>query len=994
MRKFVANAQSLLEVVLALGIFALTIASVTAMLTGGFGLSRLSELSLQADALAQEGIDLARAAHADFWNSVPYTQATSETIGRFTRTTTYSAVCRNVTHELATCPSSYTDIHSKEATVIVSWQDRPGITNTVRRATYLTNWESRDWTQTDWSGGNGQTIWSDATKYESSSSLTATSTPGSVRLADAADGQWYVSGGTEHLDTSDVDFGAGTVTNTEIKGSGEGAGVTLEQGVQWVAHRDSASSTSSHLNAISVASSTDIWASANNGEILHYDGSAWSLHSDMGSPHLHGIGMRTSSDGWAVGQLGKIYHYNGSAWSQNKDTGDDVWFDIAALAANDVWVVGSSDDVAEDDGRIAHYNGTSWSYTIPPSDHVMYGIDAVSATDIWAAGKSGRIWHYNGSSWSLQSDTGSETWNDITFISASDGWVVGKSGKVAHWNGSAWSVSTVPSSADIKSLSAVSSSDIWAVGQNGNVWHYDGTAWSSIGTAGSDTLNNVAMFDSRNGWGVGNNGRISVYGLFYDSSGTYNSSVIDTVVPAPVWSVASWVEMLTQGGNVTVATRTGATATPDGTWSSWSSELTAPNGSAITSPSARYLQYRMTFTRGEDPSESPRVDAMTIQYNHATSEDLHGIAAVSSSNAWAAGANGKIIHFDGNSWTENTDTGNETWYAIDFLNQGDGWVGGNNGSIAHWNGSTWSESSVPSSADISALEIVASSDVWAAGLSGRIWHYDGASWTLHTDTGSQTWNAVGYASANDGWVGGSSGSLAHWNGSTWTTSTIPSSDTIEAIDVISSSDVWASGQNGNIWHYNGSVWSLHTDTGSEQWNGVGFPASFDGWVVGLNGAVRGYRNSTWISFVSPTTQNLHATSFVSRKLGWAVGAGGTVLRFYREAVTVLSGTLQSSAFSLSDDSPIQTIEWTDVSNDCVSPCVLRFQLRAAPNAGGVPGTWSDWYGASGAGGYFTNSDGTLVPTSLNGKRWVQYRAEFISDGTSTPVLADVTVNYQ
>lgn len=993
--RFYQKGESLLEVVLALGIFSLMIAAITAMLTGGFGLSRISELSLQGNALAQEGIENTRSAHADTWNIIPYTQTTTETLGRFTRTTTYNAVCRTAVHEIATCPASYTDIHTKEAVVTVSWQDRIGITNSVRRATYLTNWESQDWTQTDWSGGAGQTIWNDTTKYDSSTSLTATSSPGTLRLGDAPDGQWYISGGSERTDTTDTQFNAGTLSDVVVNGSGENAGVTLEQGLQWAPHQNSASTTSSHLNAISLLSSTDIWASANNGEIIRYDGSSWSLNYDVGSAHLNGIAMRTTSDGWAVGQSGKIYHYNGTAWSESADSGNDVWFDIASLASNDVWVVGSDDDEAEDDGKIAHYNGSVWSYVTPPSDHVIYGVAAVSPTDMWAAGKSGRIWRYNGVSWSLQTDTGSETWNDIVLISANDGWVAGKSGAVAHWNGSAWTVAAVPSPAEIKSLDAISSTDIWAVGQNGNVWHYNGSAWEYRGTAGSDKLNNITMINAQTGWAVGNNGRIELYGLLlYDATGTYQSTVVDTGTASPIWSVASWVETLVAGGNVTIATRTGATPAPDGSWSSWSGELTQPNGSQITSPSARYLQYRISYTRGDNPTESPRVDAVTIQYNLATSANLYSIAALSSSDVWAAGASGKIIHFDGTGWAEYADTGNETWYAMDFRTPIDGWVGGISGSVAHWNGSSWSDSSVPSAADIRAIAAVAVNDVWAAGLSGRIWHYDGLSWTLFIDTGNTTWRTLAFSSANDIWAGGDSGALAHWDGSSWSTSTIPSPDTIYGMTAVSSSDMWAVGANGKIWNYNGSSWSLHTDTGSQQWLGSAFPTSFDGWAIGGDGAIRRYNDTAWSSFSSPTAEMLSAVSFASRKLGWAVGDDGMVLRFYRESVSVMSGSLQSSAFSMSDASPIQTIEWTDVSTDCSSPCKLQFQLRAAPDAGGSPGTWSDWYGANGTSTYFTVPNGSLVPTALNGKQWVQYRAEFISDGTSTPILSDVTVNYQ
>ncbi len=52
---------------------------------------------------------------------------------------------------------------------------------------------SSPWTQTDWSGGSGQTSWSDSTKFDSSSSVT-TSTAGQVTLAVTS--SWYNSSWT------------------------------------------------------------------------------------------------------------------------------------------------------------------------------------------------------------------------------------------------------------------------------------------------------------------------------------------------------------------------------------------------------------------------------------------------------------------------------------------------------------------------------------------------------------------------------------------------------------------------------------------------------------------------------------------------------------------------------------------------------------------------------------------------------------------------------
>ncbi|MDO8336329.1 MAG: hypothetical protein Q7T74_06135, partial [Candidatus Saccharibacteria bacterium] len=47
----------------------------------------------------------------------------------------------------------------------------------------MSNWDSRDWEQTDWSGGSGQTSWSDATMYDSDDGNLDRLTPGEIKLA-------------------------------------------------------------------------------------------------------------------------------------------------------------------------------------------------------------------------------------------------------------------------------------------------------------------------------------------------------------------------------------------------------------------------------------------------------------------------------------------------------------------------------------------------------------------------------------------------------------------------------------------------------------------------------------------------------------------------------------------------------------------------------------------------------------------------------------------
>jgi hypothetical protein len=73
--------------------------------------------------------------------------------------------------------------------------------------------------------------------------------------------------------------------------------------------------------------------------------------------------------------------------------------------------------------------------------------------------------------------------------------------------------------------------------------------------------------------------------------GTFTSSVLNAGRKVN-WGTINWTAILPAGTSIIIETRTGDTASPDGTWSGWS---TVSNGGTISSPSSRYLQYRVRF---------------------------------------------------------------------------------------------------------------------------------------------------------------------------------------------------------------------------------------------------------------------------------------------------------------------------------------------------------------------------------------------------------------
>jgi hypothetical protein len=87
-----------------------------------------------------------------------------------------------------------------------------------------------------------------------------------------------------------------------------------------------------------------------------------------------------------------------------------------------------------------------------------------------------------------------------------------------------------------------------------------------------------------------NPGKIVALSSGRAASGSYQSDVRDAGTVA-TWGAIRW-RATAAAGDVEIATRSGNTATPDETWSAWSKPYAVAGGDKITSPNARYLQWK------------------------------------------------------------------------------------------------------------------------------------------------------------------------------------------------------------------------------------------------------------------------------------------------------------------------------------------------------------------------------------------------------------------
>jgi hypothetical protein len=92
--------------------------------------------------------------------------------------------------------------------------------------------------------------------------------------------------------------------------------------------------------------------------------------------------------------------------------------------------------------------------------------------------------------------------------------------------------------------------------------------------------------------------------------GSYESDVRDAGTVAS-WGIIRW-RVAARAGQVQIFTRSGNTAAPDETWSTWSKPYTSAEGEQIASPNARYLQWRAVLSAENGPS--PVLTSVTAAY--------------------------------------------------------------------------------------------------------------------------------------------------------------------------------------------------------------------------------------------------------------------------------------------------------------------------------------------------------------------------------------------
>jgi photosystem II stability/assembly factor-like uncharacterized protein len=257
----------------------------------------------------------------------------------------------------------------------------------------------------------------------------------------------------------------------------------------------------------------------------------------------------------------------------------------------------------------------------------------------------------------------------------------------------------------------------WIVGRQGTMLRTTngGNSWSAQNSGTTEDLNAIHMINVNLGYAVGDRGRILKYnGTSWSALSTgetrhvYGVHFVNENIG---WAVGDWGRLYyTSNGG-----------------SSWRNQ--------------------------NDPTNSTKFNA---------------VYALSESEAWAVGTNGRILRYNGNTWGVRTSGVNVELLGVHFLNSNFGFAVGKNSTILFWDGNAWATQNLGlgnNSENIFDVHVLSTTEAYAVvspGFGGRgvILKYNGSTWSKDyefSDLGSELFYGLHFPSATRGFAVGGGG---------------------------------------------------------------------------------------------------------------------------------------------------------------------------------------------------------------------------------------------
>ena len=299
------------------------------------------------------------------------------------------------------------------------------------------------------------------------------------------------------------------------------------------------------------------------------------------------------------------------------------------------------------------------------------------------------------------------------------------------------------------------------------------------------------------------------------------------------------------------------------------------------------------------PQICPQAGAWCTVPISTNGKTLRALWGESSSDLWAVGDEGTILHYDGTKWAADPYSGQlavnlrSVFGSAERPGEPSLFAVGDYGTILQRKGGVWSEdkrsSRVLTHASLLALTGSAKADgpMWAAGTSGTVLRYQGGVWERLPAAAQVpaivSWRALLSTGRDEVWLGGDNGLVFRLSGSSWgaapNDSMIPIDD-ISALLGAGGTRVWLTTRSGKLTQYDGAQWTTAAAPAAPGLNALDGSGPADLWAVGDGGTLLHYDGMAWRRDSQSglvTTAPLLAVWAKSRTEVWAVGVNGIAI---------------------------------------------------------------------------------------------------------------------
>ena len=441
------------------------------------------------------------------------------------------------------------------------------------------------------------------------------------------------------------------------------------------------------------------------------------LSSVQGSNQFADVSAFASNDVYIVSTNG-MFRYDGTSIARVTSMADALISVATTTVSGTKFIIAGGPS-----GAVVIGNGTTWQrYTLPVSVPVN-GVCITGASEAFASSTTGALYRFDGTSWTAQTTPQTSGRMDLQCTTPGQAYVVNVGGPAFRFSGGAWT--QVPTTGFSPGrqihIAAASPTEIYAYGDSASVdrafFRFDGTSWKSLDRS------RYTFIGSRP-WTPSTGGAAYVFSMFgrierFAASGmsvlAYQPSMRDVAVnsPSSAFVVGHQSYLARFSG-----TQWTVDAPPVGTQANrllngvWSDGPTNAWTVGTLSTVMRYTGSAWTLV-----SDSLRPIASRDNYN-----GVWGAGA----NVWAVGDN-SILHCTSSTQCVNEPAGSGVLLGVWGASATNVFAVGDGGRIVRYNGSTWSAMSSPTSRALARISGSSATDVWALGDSVLL-HYDGAQW--------------------------------------------------------------------------------------------------------------------------------------------------------------------------------------------------------------------------------------------------------------------------